>query len=171
MSTKPFLYCDIDGVLNVDAKAVTDSVRKLVFRKVPFGTYFSPLPMRFNYRPGIIEDLRQLQTSLYWLTAWNHYAVKVLEPITLLKSDGVIHYRMQMKDIGRESGKYELLKRHQEQNPAPFIWIDNLATKNYNPRDWEDFSFPHLVIRPETRFGLTEDHMAAVREFVNTYSR
>lgn len=167
---KPILYCDIDGVLNIDAKVVSDTVKKIVFRKVPFGTYFSPLPTTLNYNPPVIDMLRELPARLFWLSAWNHYAVKVLEPITLLKSEGVIHYQMNFKDIGKEHGKYLLLKQHQAQKPQPFIWVDNVATKNYDPKDWENFEHPHLVIRPVTRFGLTNDHMAEIQEFTNRFS-
>lgn len=167
---KPILYCDIDGVLNIDAKVVADAAKKIVFRKVPFGRYFSPLPTRLNYRPDIISSMRDLQTSLYWLSAWNQYAVKVLEPITLLKSEGVLHYKMGIKDIGKEHGKYLLLREHQEVNPSPFIWLDNLATRNYEPRDWENFQHPHLVIRPSTRFGLTDDHMSKIKEFTRQFT-
>lgn len=73
---------------------------------------------------------------------------------------------MRFREFNRETGKYNLVQAHQIINPRPFIWVDNVATKNYKPEHWEQLNVPHLIIRPNKRFGITEDHMAQMNEFV-----
>ncbi len=167
-TSTPVLYCDVDGVINIRTTQLNDLTKQFLHRSVPF--LKKPVPLPFRYSPSVVESLTLYPVSFFWLTTWNHSAVKFLEPITKIRSEGVLDFRLTVRDIGKEHGKYKLLKDHQTANPRPFIWVDNVATKNYNPADWEEFKHPHLIIKPETRYGITSDHLAEMEEFINQFS-
>ena len=160
------LYCDVDGVINIAAKSAQDTVSKVIFRKLPsVGKHLSPVPLKINWRESMVESLALLPVSFFWLTTWNHQAVNILEPLTGLRSHGVLPYNMKLREFRRQTNKYGILRAHQELNPTPFIWIDDVATRHYNERHW-DGAAEHLVIRPISRFGITDDHLEEIKEFL-----
>ncbi len=163
------LYCDIDGVLNIAGKEFADTITKRIFRKVPsVGRFLFPVPVKLSFRKGITDAMSLLPVKWVWLTTWNKYAGK-LEKHSGVKSHETILYHMHIWETGRQKRKYALLQAHQKANPTPFIWIDDVATKYYKEKDWVGQP-DHLIIRPDHKFGITEEHIASMREFVEKHS-
>ena len=164
---KPTLYCDVDGVINIAAKKAQGAASKIIFRKLPsVGRHIKPVPLKIQWRESMVANLALLPVNFIWLTTWNEYAVKILEPLTGIQSHSVIDYHMKFKEIGKQTNKYVLLRDHQKAQPTPFIWIDDVATKHYKEEHWEELGVPHLVIRPKRHFGITDDHMSQIDEFI-----
>ena len=116
-----------------------------------------------------MEQLALLPVSFIWLTTWNHQAVRILEPLMGIRSENVLKYDMSWKEFRTHPNKYNLLRLHQAQNPSPFIWIDDVATQHYDISHWENVQ-EHLVIRPHKKFGITDDHMEMISEFMITHT-
>ena len=165
-------YCDVDGVLNVPRRSYTTGMKsQIIFMKLPtLGKYFTKIPLRINWQEEITDLLAGLPVNFVWLTAWNNQAAKIWEPITGIQSREVLHYNFKLREIRNHVSKYSLLKNHQRNNPSPFIWVDDIATKQYNPADWE-YQNSHLVITPDPKYGLTIDHTEKVQEFITQLSR
>jgi len=165
---KPVFYCDVDGVLNLRKHSAPKSlVKKIVWKKYSLQNG-SGVPMfhLLKYDPIVVEEISQLPVELVWLSAWNKYARTILEPLTSLVSTRVLEYRLTMKDLRTEKGKYVLLVADQKQNPSPFIWVDNVATKNFVPADWVNHPYPYLVITPHSHYGLTVKHIEEIKFFL-----
>lgn len=164
------LYCDVDGVLNITSRRAKDLVSRRILRQLPsFGQRFTPVPLRIRWRETIVNQLSTLPVSFVWLTTWNYQAVRILEPLMGIRSEHVLEYDMTWKEFRTHPNKYNLLRLHQSLNPTPFIWIDDIATQHYHADHWKDPS-QHLVIRPEKKFGITNEHMASISEFTKNYS-
>lgn len=166
------IYCDIDGVFNVyhNNEKLTKTIVK---RKLPsVGSYLPKIPLPFKWYEDIsnvfIERiLTKHSPYLHWLTTWNQDAISIVEPLTGIKSSGYIEYRMTLKETATQAYKYDLLKEHQRKRPTPFIWIDDIATKNYKEQDWSDHP-KHLVIKPSTKYGLTLKDIETMENFIAT---
>jgi hypothetical protein len=168
---KPTIYCDVDGVLNVYSKdAALRSV--IARRRTPsVGLYLPKVPLRFKWYEHIVNEIVNELSAFVdfkWLTTWNDDAVRIIEPLTGIRSSGFLDYRMRLKEAGSQSQKYTVLKAHQLTNPSPFIWIDDVATKNYREEDWVGHH-DHLIIRTNPRFGLTMENLESMKEFLNNH--
>lgn len=161
-------YCDIDGVLNIPRRTYRgQSLSKTVFMKLPtFGRFLTKVPLRINWQEEVTSSLASLPVHFVWLTAWNNQATKIWEPLTGIVSREVLHYNFTLKEYRNHKSKYELLKNHQISNPSPFIWVDDIATKKYDPTHWETHA-DHLVITPDPKYGLTTDHMLNIQAFIS----
>lgn len=162
----PAFYCDVDGVLNIRSRHIpTNSLfRQRVVRRVPFVGV--PVRLFLTVNLEVVESLTQLPVDWFWLTSWNH-TVQNLEEALKVTSAGIIPFWLKVKDVGREQGKYRLLKKHQTVNPSPFIWVDDVATKNYDPDDWVNHPYPHLVIQPSPKTGLTLEQVEQIKFFLS----
>lgn len=164
------IYCDVDGVFNVyhQNNALTKTMLR---RRLPsLGVYLPKLPLPFIWYEEISDlfvknILVKHSPNLHWLTTWNDDAVSLIEPLTGIKSTSVIPYHMGLKEVTTQAYKYSLLKEHQTQNPTPFIWIDDIATKNYREEDWVQHP-AHLVIQPMTKYGLTIKDIEKMEIFI-----
>jgi hypothetical protein len=164
---KPNLYCDVDGVINIAArKMILGMKSQIIYRKLPsIGQNFAPVPLRIRWQDEIALNLAALSVNFYWLTTWNHQAVSILEPLTGIKSVGVLPYNINLREIHNQKTKYDILKQHQENSITPFIWIDDVATQHYQKHHFPEDQ-PHLIIRTNKRFGITNDHMLQINEFI-----
>jgi len=165
----PNLYCDVDGVINI-AKHHDDAVSKFIFRKLPTRAgNLTPVPLRIRWSNYVPTFLSGIEANFYWLTTWNQQAVSILEPLFGIKSVGVLDYKMKLIEARQQKWKYELLKKHQKDNPTPFVWIDDVATKHYKEEDWIGAA-AHLVVRPHKNHGITREHILEIGEFLKVHS-
>lgn len=164
---KPALYCDVDGVLNIASRTTKSITSKVILRQLPsIGQRLAPVPLRIRWRESVVAQLAVLPVSFIWLTTWNYQAVRILEPLMGIRSEHVLEYDMNWKEFRTHPNKYNLLRLHQSQAPSPFIWIDDVATQHYDASHWPDSS-QHLVLRPHKKFGITDDHMKSIGEFIS----
>jgi hypothetical protein len=168
---KPTIYCDVDGVLNVYSK---DNNLKSVIarRRTPsVGLYLPKVPLRFKWYENIANEIVNELAAFVdfkWLTTWNDDAVRIIEPLTGIRSSGFLNYRMRLSEAGSQVKKYAVLKEHQLLNPSPFIWIDDVATKHYREEDWTGHH-DHLIIRTNRKLGLTMEHLDSMKDFLKSY--
>lgn len=168
---KPTIYCDVDGVLNVYSKDI--NLKSIIARRrtPSLGAYLPKVPLRFKWYEEIVNEIVNEFAALVdfkWLTTWNDDAVKIIEPLTGIRSSGFLNYQMKLKEAGSQSQKYTVLKAHQLINPSPFIWIDDVATKHYKEEDWAGHH-DHLIIRTNRKIGLTMEHLGTMKEFLKTH--
>lgn len=168
LSNAPTLYCDVDGVINIATMQLRKFENKIIFRKLPTkaGEKFWAVPLNITWRKQVSTALSLMNVNFFWLTTWNHQAVNILEPLTGIKSAGVLDYKMPLRETMSQHSKYLLLKKHQKINPTPFIWIDDVATKHYLKDDFPTTQ-PHLVIRTQTKQGITDEHITQINEFIS----
>lgn len=172
-SCKPILYCDVDGVINLSAKTAQVVREKTVLLRPPFIfrhlARMGPVPFKVRWRESMVETLSLLPVSLWWLTTWNQQAVKLLEPLTGIRSEGVLNYHLGVREIRTQPSKYTLLRLHQLADPRPFIWVDDIATQHYRESDWVNPP-PHLIIRTVKNHGITDEHLEEMRNFISNTS-
>lgn len=166
---RPTLYCDVDGVINIATRKREGLNHRIIYRRLPsIGSRLMPVPLRIRWQENLISSLAELKVNFFWLTTWNHQAVSILEPLTGIKSHGVLNYKMPLWEAVKQRSKYELLKQHQNVNPSPFIWIDDVATQHYKEEDFQNAP-EHLVIRTDKRHGITETHLEQITSFVQAF--
>lgn len=166
--TKPILYCDVDGVINIASRRAKGVMVNTVRRSIPtVEKLFPQVPIRFRWNESITDSLAELPVRFIWLTTWNYQAVQLLEPLLGIKSESVLFYKMQLNEFRNQRRKYELLKAHQAENPSPFIWLDDVATRFYNPEHWDE-AVNRLVIQPNPKQGVTKEHLQRIDSFLTT---
>lgn len=163
---KPILYCDVDGVINIASRRAKGVMVNTIRRSIPtVEKVFPQVPIRFRWNEAITTGLAELPVRFIWLTTWNYQAVHLLEPLLGIKSESVLYYKMQLNEFRNQKRKYDLLKEHQASNPTPFIWVDDVATKRYDPSHWLTHS-NRLIIQPNPKLGVTDNHLQEIKSFL-----
>ncbi len=179
-SGHPYLFLDVDGVLNVperDVGADVEMFDDFAVHEVPFEVaagYRRSVAVRLSSSMG--ARLARLAVDLHWVTTWEHRAASDIAPRCGLPRDLPVLTR---DDHGEEwdlAWKFLAVRRVVEQDPKPFVWIDDdidfLEDVSLTPRTWADsISVPSLLIAPDTRTGLLPRQLDTVDEFVRRHGR
>lgn len=143
---RPVLYLDVDGVLLPLAKGTRPSERLRV------GPFWVHVPL----------DLRELVPALHaafeivWATSWNDEANVEVAPIVGLP-------QLPTLDVTAHFRKLELVSAHAGEERA-IAWVDD----RLEPAAWEwagARSGRSLLVRPDSRWGLTPEHVAELLAF------
>lgn len=166
---KPILFCDIDGVINVPKNSHDNLVETNVKHLNGIPNW---LHKGFHYRPQVADFIQNINTEIIWLTAWQKFAPPSLDSLFGINSEGFLPWRhnfIQWFTDKQHFQKSVALNRWVENNPEkPFIWIDDYAVQfadKYSFSKREDV----LIIRPETRKGMTDEHISLMNSFVNSF--
>lgn len=169
--SKPVLFCDVDGVINVPKNSHASLI------ETPF-TRLSGLPKFFNYktfrhRPQVAEFIKTVNADLVWLTAWQRFAPPSLDVLFQRDSAGFLpweHGVVKWFTDRKHFSKSVALNSWVENNPdVPFIWVDDHATQfadRYNFSHRDDV----LILQPESSKGLTDMDIDLIHEFTFTFS-
>lgn len=161
---RPVIYLDVDGVLNA-----------LHWRNEPPPDTWDD----FEYHPNVNPDpeyyvnnecfnlwlskkmvaaIVALDADVKWLTTWRECAPKTIAPLVDAPEWPYLEWYR---------SKAQALLADQENEPRPFIWIDDdVAEERYLPLlspEWEE---KFLLIRPDGRTGLLPEEVEQIAEWI-----
>ena len=157
------LYLDHDGVVNIYQSQCFRDLEKTFVRSLdePDKDY------KVRWSPTLIRELNNFDIEIVWLSSWKKSGPVVLDPLYGLNSNGFLDWEYRKGDYF-DAGKYRALQEDQARNPRPFIWADDVATRNFKSSVWrknlgrEDF----LILQTSERFGLNIRHLDKMDEFI-----
>ncbi len=177
-SGRPYLFLDVDGVLNVLEKDIgrhAEMFDDFAEHVVPFDTvsgYRRSVSVWLS--PSMTARVAGLAADIHWVSIWEDRAGSAIAPRCGLPRDLPVLTR----DGGGEEWdidwKFRAVRTMVEQGPRPFVWIDDdidiLQDGALTPRAWADhFSEPNLLITPESGTGLLARHLDLIDEFLRQY--
>jgi len=197
MNVSPYLFLDFDGVVNFFSSKNAYRKRGDTFgytKKVDIHDGYDFYSV--NWSSDLVTKMNALKaaTGFTWLwhTTWLDKSVKLVDPRLGTNSDGFINWDAWgglTKEVGgggwsggprkvftmssdeideiRDTRKYDALKAHVSANPAPFVWVDDSATRKYNADDFVGvLDVPHLILRPDEKTGIVHwDYERMVKFF------
>jgi|GEM_PF-6152469 hypothetical protein len=159
----PEIYLDCDGV---------------ILSREPFENEIQKVGID-NWSEHIVRRLADVAAHKTWLTTWGESEITQLEKNFGL-AETLANYRLSRSSGCRGFGsshlldwKLELIDRDQKDNLRPFVWIDDNIDDEMRAKVESKFDAkqPHLLLSPETRFGLQPEHLDAVEEFVKNHQQ
>lgn len=174
--SKTRLFLDVDGVINLyDRPDGDDTVRVQVF--VP--SRFEGQPPReytVRFSPEIVRALGvlivDLGLELVFLSTWNEgNAIQLLAD----KVGLVTPFRVLPPPLPRMSGyprrwKVQALVRDLRKSPSDFVWVDDEIGAQRKEAA-KAFPVQSLIIQPDSKMGLTAEHLADIRQFAGSVGR
>lgn len=156
--TKPYLFLDVDGVLNRIATSGGDWDDFELHKLSPFNYG----KFRVFLSKSMCAALAELPVEIIWLTTWCTEADRLIAPLM-----GLPGYRCAGMGDPFPNSKITCLEIFLEKEGIrPFIWIDDGAIKTYMEEDFRELGWKHLAIRPNERIGITKNHINQIKEFL-----
>ena len=178
---------DFDDVLNIFSSRNAYRSKKGAFGYLARSSpYIDGHSYDINWSKELARKLMDAKSKYgfdwLWLTIWKSNTVKYVDPLMGIKSDGYIDWDADsgidwrtptdvIDDI-RDTRKYAILLSKLKDNPMPFIWIDDSATRKYNKADFVGvLDVPHIIIRPAVDFGMLKDDLDTMLNFLDSISK
>lgn len=162
---KPYLFLDIDGVLNRISSHGDTWPDFELHKLAPFNgnTFYLWLSK------SMATELISLPVDIVWLTTWAEEAPRLVAPILGMPEYPVAGFGTDMTEgRGSKLGCVEWwMDTHGER---PFIWIDDDAIPHFAAEDFKEVGWNALLIEPNYTVGITWDHINAIRAFCNEVS-
>lgn len=164
-STLPYVFVDVDGVLNALATP-TDAHERQVLA-VTGGRYL------IQIRHAVLEWLRRLGdlADVRWATTWQDHANEVLAPAFGLPQLPVACRTVDEHGVAVSHGWWKLagVIATVAAERRPFVWIDDEAI----PVDVADHlaavDVPYLCVEPDPLLGLTDEQLAEIGAFLDRH--
>lgn len=150
------LFLDVDGVISPVADNLAPTTGFGDFRQAEvwgFAIWWSPMMIS-----EIIDLSRDVQVR--WLTTWGHEAVTELSPVLGLP-EFPVEATLSLVDLSLPWWKLRAVQRHQ----PPFVWVDDDIADSPEAQDYA-LETNSLAIAPFVDVGLTPDHIAQIRQFI-----
>lgn len=154
--TKPYLFLDIDGVLNSFGGGVWGDEQE--YELSPFGE--GPFVVTLSNRMAIA--INSLDCELWWTTTWQTEAYMVGD---------IIGLHGQVLNLDRGMGwKRGAVERHLDADPRPFVWFED-ETGGYGTNNDKhmDHLPPRFVWNPSIVTGITPMVIEQAREFLDQH--
>ena len=165
MSAKPYLFLDVDGVLNAPYPAWPSTLRVPIVDhpKLPQGVVLT-----LSYSPEMVAAIKDLEVELVWLTTWEDSAQTHLVPLINALGGNIYLSSAGHVKLSDYTGlwKYSALREFVEAHPRPFIWVYDDAISSRAERDLVTLDVAHLLVRPYPKQGITPNHVALIKEFL-----
>ena len=151
---KPKLYLDVDGVL------------------LPFGSstfVMEELNGLESYAPEVVRRLGETSLEIIWCTTWEEASLKIL--VNKIGDTALLKARQLSLGGKGIKGKLEAVKRDQQTNPGPFVWVDDYLTDQEHK--FIDSTFvhtAHLLVNPNKEHGINEEELRKIEEFAKSYA-
>lgn len=166
MNAKSVWFLDVDGVINAVDPDPADRDRYI---RVDVSADGKTYPI--HYRPAVVDFInavhRRGAADIVWLTTWRGHADTALAPALGLDGFGWL------KRSGGSSAskspwwwKTKALTKHLRDRPdGRFVWTDD-ETRTRAPAAVGALRARGLVIAPDERVGLSDDHLAAIADYL-----
>lgn len=126
---------------------------------------------RMEWNERMVEEYNKLEAELVYATTWRADGPKVAKAMGVkLPKSRILHPRSGLTTFPSIEWKFDAIIAEQEQDPSPFIAIDD---------EWDDVSpfrrealekLGGLVIAPFPTYGLEPKHLEAMREYIEAHS-
>lgn len=154
MTKQPFLFLDIDGVLNSlgSLDPWGDAERHVLY---PYG--IGPLPVTLSRR--MADAINDLGCEIWWTTTWQEEAYLVGD---------IIGIKGHVLDLDSQPGwKHGAVNNKIYDEPRPFIWFeDHPGVYGTNGLAGREHWPPHFVWNPSPMTGLTPEVIERAHEFL-----
>lgn len=115
-----------------------------------------------------------------WLTAWMNHAKEEFEPALGLDfPSSVQEWAIKMSDYNQAFKGVALRDLYEAGELRPFIWVDDIANQHWLESRKEDMlpdvkkllaEIPHLIIKTDSKYGITREHMEQIEQFITVHS-
>lgn len=160
MSPKATLYLDIDGVVNFFGSRTRHRKTVELGYLRRGSAYAEGYLYTLNWSSELLLKLSRIEgLEIALLSTWNTQSESLFNALQW-ETDRVLN---DVAGFDSDWRKLDEILMDQAENPRPFIWADDTATR-LNPE--LDQSFTRLAIKPDPVVGLTETHLSEIEEFV-----
>lgn len=170
MSDRPYLFLDVDGVLNATSAPLVGDWNDFKSHKIKIDLG-SGLRQTFTLHLSreMCAALVGLDVDIRWVTTWENQANTLLRKHTGLPW---LPVAASASDAGgwasgeRQNWKWQGVQRILEIAPRPTIWIDDEAIPS-EASDWlTQRSIPHLFVVPDPTVGITQQDIGDLTQFL-----
>lgn len=147
-----------------------------------------------NYSSELVDGFKELIANnlidFVWATYWRENAVEVINPVFDFPDHktSVLHWQntsmsVRNPEMGKVIGVSDYLESHVKAGSmtkdSPIIWVDDVATMDHVDLTPEEIqarvdhkysdtilAHPHLIIRADTKWGISRDEFRKIKEFV-----
>lgn len=187
--TLPYLFLDIDGV--IQANGLRETWPDVVPRRVRgvvspadahphfawWGGWAPPGRMEIDFRiavsPELFDAIAALPAQIVIVSDWVARGAAGLfleqaDPRGTPPFPGAIVPEIDpLQPYGPGIWKADLIRSIVQAEPRPFVWADDTEVSFHGPRIAEEFAeLPQLQIAPAGYYGLTHQHLADIRAFL-----
>lgn len=176
---KPYLFLDVDGVLNaLDGRNKgdwDDFCKKDVWAPLGGvqGSHLQKFRMRISKK--MCAALAALDAEIHWATTWEHLANDTLHeltgfndyPVACRMATGMTHGLLTGEEVW---WKFVEIYRIVEADPRPFIWCDDEAIPPFASERFRDLGQPFMLVEPDSDVGLTQEMVQRMRDFIERRS-
>lgn len=174
--TKTRMYLDVDGCIN--AFGYADAPES------PWGAGSSGVAStggdvgwslgtayKIHWYQAMIEELRNLDIELVWLTTWRNAApISIGTLINWGQQARVLHPIDGVSRFPSIYWKYEALLQDQKEDPSDFIWIDDELNHLPLLDDNSDTFDRGLLITPKPEDGISQRSVKLMKQFMKDRS-
>jgi hypothetical protein len=150
------LYLDIDGVLIID----TD---ESPFERVELNAIE-------KYAPEVATRLGQTGMNIVWVSTWGRQASHLSERIEAFREARILPLLPREVNPNKTTRKMLTIIGEQEVAPTPFAWVDDDITEDERRTIDRRISVPKLLIKPDKRVGLTDEHLQQIEVFAEEHA-
>lgn len=175
MGDLPYLFLDVDGVLNAfDGRNVgdwDDFCKKEVH--APEGGVAGTVVHKFRMRISkkMCAVLAALPAEIHWATTWEHWANERLYhltgfndyPVACRMPPGALHQGLTEE---QRWWKFEAIFEMVKAAPRPFIWCDDEAIPEWASERFRELGQPFMLVEPNEDIGLTQQMIVEMRMFL-----
>lgn len=147
------------------------------------------------YSSELIERIKNLihmnTLEFVWLTAWREQTQTLLNPLfDFPVTTPYLHWysrRSDYNEFGKTEAITQAFEAHPEANDIPFVWVDDVATKNkqnldttrpnfvdnqrnYHRSEFSKIPAEKLIIATDPRWGISRKELAAIENFAQLYA-
>jgi hypothetical protein len=170
---KPVWFVDVDGVIN----ALVDYVNKPHLNSYSDWEALNVNGYIIVFSPAMVESINSLSETIdiVFMTTWAEAAANDLAPALglnikrFLRSDGSnSSFEYQGNDASKRWWKLNGILDHINQDQRPFIWTDDDMHNDIKRAIFGRAAFEgvdNLLITPNSKVGLTEQHLEMIRVF------
>lgn len=181
-------FSDVDGVVHgrhfeKDGQKIERTPDLNIHFDMNASFWFKEDGYNFYWSEEMVDWIYDLISSgavdFKWLTKWKHHAVNKLNPIfgfpeyvTYLDWDAP---KTDINHDGKGVALLNLYRNLPKEERVPFIWVDDIATRDYIPggkygQAFKEFKVPTLIIQTDYRYGITKENQAEINRFIEVWS-
>jgi hypothetical protein len=176
---KPLWFVDVDGVIN----ALVDYVAKHHLNHYSDWETIDVNGYPIVFSPTLIDSINRLSgyIDIVFLSTWAESAVTDLAPAlglnikSFLRPDGSnSSFEYQGNDAAKRWWKLNGILKHINNDHRPFIWTDDDMHNDIQRAIFGRAAFEgvdNLLIAPNSKIGLTNQHIEMITTFTSRISR